>query len=124
MCKDIMEEISGCRLTSAPGILRGCRRRSVKGERYPALVLTGEGFVEGVVYRNLPLSAWERLDRFEGEMYIRQAVQIELKDGTVLPAETYAARPEFLDHLEESEWAFADFLRNGKECFKLQYRKS
>jgi len=93
MCKDIMEEISGCRLTSASGILRGCRRRSVKGEPYPALVLAGGGFVEGVVYRNLPLSAWERLDRFEGEMYIRQPVRVELKDGTVLPAETYCSAP-------------------------------
>lgn len=27
---------------------------------------------------------------------------------------TYVVRPQFLDHLEQSDWDLADFLRNGK----------
>jgi gamma-glutamylcyclotransferase (GGCT)/AIG2-like uncharacterized protein YtfP len=122
MCEDIMEEVSGCRLSYVPGTVRGYSRRSVRGEHYPALVLDEEGRVEGVVYRNLPNSAWDRLDRFEGEMYVRQPVQIELNDGATLPATTYVVRPEFLHRLEESEWDFANFLCNGKERFRRDYR--
>ena len=122
MCEDIMEEVSGCRLSCMPGVLRGYSRRSVRGEHFPALVLDQEGRVEGVVYRNLTSSAWERLDRFEGDMYIRRVVQIELNNGTALPAATYVWKPQFLDDLEDSDWSFANFLRNGKEHFQRDYR--
>jgi len=122
MCDDIMREVSGCRLSHVPGTLKGYSRRSVKVESYPALVPDKEGRVEGVVYRNMPNSAWDRLDRFEDEMYARQLVQIELNDGTTLLAATYVVSPEFLDHLEQSDWDFADFLRNGKARFQRHYK--
>ena len=38
----------------------------------------------GVVYRKINASAWDRLDRFEGEMYARLVVRIELIDGSNL----------------------------------------
>lgn len=122
MCDDIMREVSGCRLSHVSGTLKGYSRRSVKDEPYPALVPDEEGLVGGVVYRNVPNSAWDRLDRFEDEMYARQLVQIELNDGTTLLAATYVVSPEFLDHLEQSEWDFADFLRNGKAKFQRHYK--
>lgn len=122
MCDDIMQEVSGCRLSHGPGILQGYSRRSVKGEYYPGLVPDNEGRVEGVVFRNVPDSAWDRLDRFEGEMYARRPVRIELNDGATLPAAVYVVKPQFRDHLEPSEWNFADFLRTGKARFQKNYR--
>ncbi len=122
MCQDIMEDVSGCRLSYLAGVLRGYSRRAVKGEHYPALVPSENGYVEGVVYRNLPDSAWERLDRFEGEMYIRQLVRVELNDETNLLAATYVIHPEFKNHLEASGWNFTDFLRNGKNHFQKDYK--
>jgi gamma-glutamylcyclotransferase (GGCT)/AIG2-like uncharacterized protein YtfP len=93
MCDDIMIEVSGCRLSHMPGTLRGYSRRSVRGEHYPALVPREEGRVEGVVYRNVPDSAWDRLDRFEGEMYTRQLLQIQLNGrATLLAAPTWCDR--------------------------------
>ena len=122
MCEDIMEEVSGCRLSGIAGILRSYGRRPVKGEHYPALVPDKKGSVAGIIYLNLPAPVWDRLDRFEGRMYVRQPVQVELRDGTILPAATYVVRQEFIDHLEESDWDFDDFLRNGKKSFQLNYR--
>ena len=58
-------------------------------------------------------------DRFEGEMYARQAVSIEMYDGGRLTAETYIVRPEYVDRLEEAEWDFSEFLCNGKSSFGL-----
>jgi gamma-glutamylcyclotransferase (GGCT)/AIG2-like uncharacterized protein YtfP len=121
MCDDIMREVAGCSPVPLPGTLRGYRRCSVRDALYPALVPDEEGCVEGVVYRNVPPSAWDRLDRFEGEMYERRVVQIELMEGTALPAATYVVRPEFLDLLDPSDWDFAQFLRNGKASFERHY---
>jgi gamma-glutamylcyclotransferase (GGCT)/AIG2-like uncharacterized protein YtfP len=122
MCEDIMREISGLRLFHETGILEGYSRWSVKGEVYPALVPDEKGRVEGMVYRDIPESAWDRLDRFEGEMYERQLVQIELTSGKTLFAGTYVARPVFLDQLDKSGWDFPNFLRNGKADFQEHYK--
>ena len=117
-----MQEVSGLHLSHVVGILKGYSRRRVKGEHYPALVPDEEGRVEGVVYQNVSNAAWDRLDRFEGEMYTRKSVEIELADGTTLPAATYLVRPEFLDLLDQCDWDFEDFLRNGKARFQNHYK--
>jgi gamma-glutamylcyclotransferase (GGCT)/AIG2-like uncharacterized protein YtfP len=121
MCDDIMAEVSGGHLSPVPATLRGYRRRRVKGEHYPALVPDAEGYVEGVVYRNVPQSAWARLDRFEGEMYSRKIVQVALTDETAVTAATYVVRADFMDCLDEAEWDFAVFLRKGKGPFCKSY---
>jgi hypothetical protein len=108
---DIMHEVCGFRLSRVAGTLKGFSRWSVKGEHYPAIVPDGKSRVEGVVFRNVPDSAWCRLDRSEGEMYARQVVRIELIDKSDLLAATYVVQPEFLDRLDPSDWNFADFLR-------------
>ena len=123
MCEEIMEDVSGCRLPPPmPGILKGYSRWSVRGEPYPALIRDEKNLVEGVVYRNVPDSAWDRLDAFEGEMYERRLVRIDLDGATTLLAMTYVVRPEFLDHLEKSGWDFAQFLRSGKAGFQNDYK--
>jgi len=117
MCEDIMLEVSGCNLIQAPGTLRGYRRQVVRDELYPALASDVKGFVEGVVYRDVPDSVWEHLDRFEGEMYSRHSVQVDLKDGTTLQAETYVVKQAFISCLDDDDWDFEAFLRDGKTRF-------
>ena len=122
MCADIMREVAGCDLPGAEAVLHGYRRVVVRGEQYPGLVPADGKSVKGVVYRDVPSSAWDRLDRFEGEMYIRQSVQVSLKHGGIVRADAYVVRPEFRDRLEDSDWAFDEFLRNGKARFQRYYR--
>jgi gamma-glutamylcyclotransferase (GGCT)/AIG2-like uncharacterized protein YtfP len=118
MCSDIMEDVPGSRLPHVPGTLKGFSRRAAKGASYPAIVPDGKGRVHGIVYRDVPGPAWDRLDRFEGEMYARRPVEIRLTDGAPLPAETYAVRPAFLDRLEASGWDLNDFIRNSRAIFR------
>ena len=122
MCDDIMYEVSGCCPDSVSAILHGYSRRFVKGEHYPALVSDQHGRVEGLVFRDVPAHAWERMDRYEGEMYFRQQVQTELCDGEILIAETYVFRPKFDALLEQAEWDPDEFLKLEKEHFLLHYR--
>jgi len=122
MCEDIMVEVSGCHLSHVPGILKGYSRRSVRGEHYPAIVPDNESIVEGVVYRNVPNSVWDRLDRFEGKMYERHHVVVELKNRKTLAAETYVIHPAHLNLLDQSDGDFDDFIRNGKASFQRHYK--
>ena len=122
MCEDIMIDVSGFRLPHAVGTLKGYSRRSVTGEQYPAIVPDKKAVVRGVVYRNVPDAAWDRLDRFEGEMYKRRTVNIELNGGGLLQAETYIIHPRFLDRLDLSDWDFDDFVASGKVNFQKHYK--
>ena len=122
MCGSIMREVSGFDLPAVPGILKDYCRRSVKGEPYPAIIPYRDGRVEGMVYRNVPGLAWDRLDRFEGEMYVRKRVRIVLDNGAVSPANTYVLQPGFESRLDRSDWDFGEFLRNGKVSFQQHYK--
>jgi gamma-glutamylcyclotransferase (GGCT)/AIG2-like uncharacterized protein YtfP len=122
MCDEIMEEVAGCRLSYTAGTLKYYSRRSVRGEHYPAIFRNEKGEVDGIVYLDVPDGAWQRLDRFEGEMYARQTVQIQLPNGMMLSADTYVVQPAFLDTLEEVDWDFESFLRHGKESFQKHYK--
>lgn len=117
-----MEEVSGFRPEHVPGILSGYSRRAVKGEYYPAIVPDREESVDGVLYLNVPAPAWDRLDRFEGEMYERRSVRIMLAYGSTAFAAVYLTKPEFLSHLEAARWDFDSFLKHGKFFFQEQYK--
>lgn len=122
MCGDIMEEVSGCRLYFKSGTLTDFSRRKVKGEHYPAIFQSEKGAVEGIVYLDVPHSAWLRLDRFEGDMYARQLVQVELADGIVIPVDTYVIQPAFIDFLDAFDWNFENFVHLEKESFQKHYK--
>ena len=121
MCPDIMEEVAGARVCGTPGTLHGYRRCGVRGEVYPGLVPDEACRVEGVVYRDLTATAWRRLDRFEGTLYERVAVQVALGEGRRLEAGTYVVRPAARLHLTATDWDFHEFLRIGKARFEHGY---
>ena len=122
MCEDIMRDVSGELPLSERGVLRGYIRWRIKDEHYPALVPHATGAVEGVVYRDIPESAWLNLDRFEGEMYARTIVAVELDKGEILEAATYVMRPEFTGLIERTTWDFDEFVASHKTQFELEYR--
>jgi gamma-glutamylcyclotransferase (GGCT)/AIG2-like uncharacterized protein YtfP len=122
MCADIMEDVAGSSLASMPATLNGFIRRAVRGEHYPGVIPDPAGRVEGVVYRGVPRTAWKRLDRFEGSMYARRTVPVELVDGAELFADVYVVRPEFVGRLDRSGWNFEDFVRSRKSSFQKNYQ--
>lgn len=122
MCEDIFRDVSGMSLSGEPGVLRGYRRGCIRGETYPAIVPDAGASVPGVIYAQVPDAAWDRLDRFEGELYARRSVEIQKADGSMSPADVYALKPEFIDHLGPEEWDYDDFLRYGKSAFQKGYQ--
>lgn len=122
MSRDITQAASGQRCEATPGVLRGNRRNCICGEVYPGIVASPEGMVEGTLYSGLAEDAWKRLDLFEGEIYSRRAVVVQIEDGTVREAETYVVRPQFEYRLTSEPWTLDEFLRSGKAQFESQYR--
>lgn len=116
-----MLAVTGQRFNRTPGFLPDYRRRAVKGEVYPGILPELGGVVEGIVYRNLPETAWARLDVFEGEIYQRQIVGVTLTNGTPVEAHTYVVRPEFENRLDTREWDFKKFLQSGRKIFETHY---
>ena len=121
MCAAIMREVSGLSTTQMAGVVKDYSRRAVKGECYPALVADDGSQVDGVVYCGISAVAWNRLDRFEGELYSRRLVAVELNDGSITDAFTYVIRPNFRRMLSEKDWDYAAFLQDGIVGFKRRY---
>jgi len=121
MCEDIMLAVTGHSFSRTPGSLRGYRRRSVKDELYPGIFPERGGVVKGIVYRDLPDATWALLDTFEGEMYQRKIVSVNLADSVSIEACTFVVKPEFENRLDASEWDFEKFLRSGKKTFEAHY---
>lgn len=121
MCADIMEAVCAAQAAAQPARLDGFARYPVVGQAYPGMVPSSGASVEGVLYLDLPTSAWPRLDAFEGEEYVREAVEVTLADGRRLAAWTYVFKPEFAARLGAGEWDFERFLATGKARFTAQY---
>ena len=122
MCDDIMGAVcAAAPLSPLPARLAGFRRAPVIGVEYPGMVPAADGLVEGVLYLDLPATAWPRLDAFEGDEYQRSEVEVELAGGRRLMAWTYVFKPEYAERLGEGEWDFQRFLETGKARFEALY---
>jgi gamma-glutamylcyclotransferase (GGCT)/AIG2-like uncharacterized protein YtfP len=117
MCEDIMQLIVGIQREPITATLDGYSRRSVKGQRYPALVADQQSQVEGQIYSEISALGWERLDQFEGEMYDRRTVKVTLASGCIVEADVYLTQPSFLHMLEPFEWDFESFLQHDKNDY-------
>lgn len=121
MCEDIMTSVAGMKLESTRGVLKGYRRMEVKDEHYPAIIEDDKGEVDGVVYLGLPRSSIEQLDIFEGEIYTRTLVEIQLGDGNTIKAWAYVLKERYYGLLGLKEWSFEEFLKSGKSAFVSNY---
>ena len=122
MCDEIMQEVSGHQPASVNATLEGYVRRTVRGEQYPAIKPLSGSHVEGLVYMNIADDGWRRLDRFEGDLYVRTRVQLTSAENTPLIADTYVIRPAFYKLLCKKSWDYEDFLRTGKVDFQRMYQ--
>jgi len=101
------------------GVVQGFRRLQVKNEQYPGLI-SGKDKVEGVVYFDVSAEDMIRLDRFEGELYRREVVEVECENGRDVTASVYVIRDLFRERLD-GEWSIVEFERNGLAEFEARY---
>jgi gamma-glutamylcyclotransferase (GGCT)/AIG2-like uncharacterized protein YtfP len=122
MVRQIMHSVSGMDLTGTTAVLPGYRRRLLRGEVYPAIRPDTLDRVEGILYTRLGGVAWRRLDGFEGELYRRQTVVVELDGERRTQAQTYVLKPQHRALMTSDAWTLEWFQRSGHSAFVSQYR--
>ena len=120
MVPSVMARVSGFDRLGSAAKLYGFRCRTVCGELYPAIVPQQDEVVSGLLYSGLSALELSRLDDFEGELYQRCSVQVELHN-TRCDAETYVLDQRFVSMLSDQQWSLARFLSDGLERFLASY---
>jgi gamma-glutamylcyclotransferase (GGCT)/AIG2-like uncharacterized protein YtfP len=117
LCKDVLRTVIGTVPSGASARLNGFRRVCLRNRDYPAIHPSRGESVSGFLYESLPASAWERLDRFEGDEYRREDVVVLLENGSRRKARTYVIRPDCRNLLTATPWSPECFLRGGTSDF-------
>ncbi|MEM7394906.1 MAG: gamma-glutamylcyclotransferase family protein, partial [Verrucomicrobiota bacterium] len=104
MCEETLRDVTGKTMTRVKATLHGYRRMAVKDAPYPAVVPEANHWVEGVLYRDVPPEVWAELDHYEGEIYSRESVDVELHSGFSVRADVYVLRNEFRFCLDDKAW--------------------
>ena len=107
---EIMSQIVGRAVLGRAARLSGFARYRIRDRVYPAIVESPGAQLSGVVYDGLGPEELVRLDDYEGPIYERRVVEIEV-DGDVLLACTYVLRPEHAARLSTEPWDLERFER-------------
>lgn len=106
----IMSQIVGRPVRGRPARLAGFARFRIRDRVYPAIVESPGAEVGGVLYEGLAAEELARLDDYEGPIYERRTVEIDVA-GATLTACTYVLRPEHGARLSNEPWDLALFER-------------
>lgn len=121
MCSDIMFQVASCQPDFVPASLKDYFRSRIRGEEYPGIIAQPGSEVAGVLYLDLPPSAMERLDRFEGRQYLRREVQVVTEGRGLCAAAVYVIHPEHKELLTGEPWSYEHFIAVGKSRFLSAY---
>lgn len=114
---DVFEAVTGASPPRAEARLAGYARYRLRGETYPAIVPEPGAQTVGAVYRSVTRAMLERLDRFEGEEYLRTRVDVVLSSGERLVAHVYVLDPLEHGRLEPEPWDPEHFDRTHRASF-------
>ncbi len=120
MVPAVMVRVSGFERPGVAAKLYGFRCRTVRGEHYPAIVPDSDNWVSGLLYSGLSALELSRLDDFEGELYRRRSVRVDLYDRQC-DAQAYVLDRRFVSVLSDRHWSLTQFLRDGLERFLADY---
>lgn len=101
---EVWDRVAQERCQSRHAVLRDYEARQLRGEVFPGLVECPGGSAPGLVYRNVSAAALERLDEYEGDIYTRIEVSVDLEDGSPLPAQVYLIQPHCGDLILDEVW--------------------
>lgn len=120
---EIFTAVTGLRTGWREARLDGWSRHRVRGEAFPAITPAAEASVPGVLWYDVPAAARERLDVFEGPLYVRRMLEVTLADGACRPALCYVIRPRCRAWLAPEGWDAEAFRRRHRERYVQRCRR-
>jgi len=106
----VMRAVCGTVPDSCPATLHDFACFCLRGQPYPAIAPRPGVRVSGLVYLDVTPAQLRRLDRYEGTLYYRTRVRLDLHDGDKLEAWTYVLRMRYYHRRSRRQWSLQDFL--------------
>ena len=120
MIPEIFSEVTARSYEPENAVLNDYARFRLEEEPFPAIVKAKGKSTEGVIYRLIDLTAFRRLDAFEGELYARTPVLVRTETGVDL-AMTYVLKDQYRHRLTDLPWSLETFRKTEKERFLKNY---
>lgn len=103
-------EVTGKKNTFTTAFIANIARKKLMNKPYPGgIKTTGLPPLQGTLYFNLTTQQIERLDNFEGELYLRERHEVTLENGTKEHAHIYLIKNEYRSLVSDEDWELADF---------------
>jgi gamma-glutamylcyclotransferase (GGCT)/AIG2-like uncharacterized protein YtfP len=77
----VLKQVTGRAFAPVTATLAGYARYLVKGEDYPGIIAETGATVEGLLLRGIDSRSLQQLDRYEGALYRRRQVGVEVTSG-------------------------------------------
>lgn len=111
MMPAVLAAVCGQSLTARPAALADYARYQLRERVYPAIVASPGATTCGLVCEGLDGPLWQRLDRWESELYLRHTVTVREPTGTPLAAQTYVLAAPHHHLLSARPWSPREFER-------------
>jgi gamma-glutamylcyclotransferase (GGCT)/AIG2-like uncharacterized protein YtfP len=122
MVETVFSHISGiAKPVTKKATLCNYERRALSAKAYPGVRQLQGASVEGVIYR-LPKLALPALDRYEGDMYFREAVKVTTPEGEV-EAWCYVLRPRYCHLMLKNDWSLQNFCNKHLQAYLERIRE-
>lgn len=122
MDPEIMTQVTGALFRSQKATLPHYVRKRVSGEVYPGIIRQQGGTVAGIVYFNISLEALDRLDTFEGSLYVRTEAETISDNGEQVRVHTYVITGAAAPLLSDEDWSYENFIAKHKHLFQGGFR--
>jgi gamma-glutamylcyclotransferase (GGCT)/AIG2-like uncharacterized protein YtfP len=90
----VVRRLAGRTLATQPAVLRGFARHALRGARYPGLVPAPDACVAGLVAHGVWPALLAKLDRWEGDEYVRERVRVAMPGAGHALAWVYVLAPQ------------------------------
>jgi gamma-glutamylcyclotransferase (GGCT)/AIG2-like uncharacterized protein YtfP len=114
---EVMRSVAGREFPALEARLPGYFRGMLQGAPYPGVVPRSGHVTPGTLYQGLDPRALARVDRYEGPEYRREALTVELADGSRRRAWVYVLKPSLRHRLTDAPWDQERFARGRLRSF-------
>ncbi|MEM1107264.1 MAG: gamma-glutamylcyclotransferase family protein [Planctomycetota bacterium] len=111
MVPAVMRAVTGKLFSSEEAKLEGFARYLVAEQVHPGIVPALGHHVAGRLYLDIDQDSLKQLDYFESDIYLRQAVEVELPEGDMVEAFAYVVGERHRSLLSDQSWDEAEFIQ-------------
>jgi gamma-glutamylcyclotransferase (GGCT)/AIG2-like uncharacterized protein YtfP len=105
-----MQSVTGRCLDPIAATLTGYQRFKFIDRTFPGIIKNKSRSIDGMLYKNIDEQTLEQLDHFEGDMYERYSLDVQV-DDQIKKVFVYVVKDEYKSCLSNKEWDLEEFKR-------------